>query len=117
MILDPLKILTLLTAALGLLAFTRMARLGIIEAWLPMVCLMAYLVLELDWIFSNQAEEIGGLRNTAWSLVEIGIIGGSSLVIHRLRELCRRIHLEVRAALEEDHLQIHEEEGPPWKTP
>jgi hypothetical protein len=94
-----------------------MARLGIIEAWLPMVCLVAYLVLELDWIFSNQAEEIGGFRTTAWSLVEIGIIGGSSLVIYRLRELCRRIHLEVRAALEEDHLQIHEEEGSPWKTP
>lgn len=115
MIFDPLKILTLLVACVGLLVFIRLIVLGIVEAWLPVVCLVAYLLLELDWIFTAQEENIGELRNTAWSLVEIGLIGGSVLVIHRLKETFRNIARAVREALDEDTL--HEDEGGEGRKP
>lgn len=102
MMISPLNIITILTACVAFVAYVRLARLGIIEAWLPMVCLVMYIVMELDWVITDQDLVVGDFRNYAWSLIEIGIMGGGALTIFRLKHKCRELEHYIKKALEEE---------------
>ncbi len=102
MVIDPLNIIAILTACVALVAYARLIRLGIVEAWLPVVCLVAYILLEFDWVVTDQAAVIGSLREYAWSLAEIGIMGGGAIAIYRLKAKCRELEHHVKEALRHD---------------
>lgn len=51
-----------------------MLRRGGWSTFLPVLCGVAYVMLELDWMGTNQAAAVGALRDYAWSLVELGFM-------------------------------------------
>lgn len=102
MMIDPLSIITIMVASASIIAYFRLARLGITEAWLPLICVIMYIVMEIDWVVTDQDEVIGDLRNYAWSLIEIGTIGGGALTIYRLKCKCRELEFYIKKALNED---------------
>ena len=58
-----------------------------------------HLMLELDWTATEQGTNIGFLRDAAWYMVELGIIGGSALVAWALVRDFRKIGEHVKKEL------------------
>ncbi len=60
--------------------------LGYKTAYLPLISAIMYLVLEVEWILSDTRLDIGSYKDAAWTLVEVGLLGGSALLAWRLRQ-------------------------------
>ena len=94
--------LTIATAAVAAWAFFRIAGRGYYAAILPGLSCVMHLMLELDWTATEQGTNIGFLRDAAWYMVELGIIGGSALVAWALVRDFRKIGEHVKKELS-DH--------------
>lgn len=78
----------------------RLLILGYRSALLPVICVIAYIPLEFVWAYSGYGEAIGNLQDTAWSLVEMGVIGGSAglawSIYHDLSQTVEQLRKELR---------------------
>ena len=88
--------LTIATAAVAAWVFFRIAGRGYYAAILPGLSCVMHLMLELDWTATEQGTNIGFLRDAAWYMVELGIIGGSALVAWALVKDFRKIGEHVK---------------------
>ena len=88
--------LTIATAAVAAWVFFRIAGRGYYAAILPGLSCVMHLMLELDWTATEQGTNIGFLRDAAWYMVELGIIGGSALVAWALVRDFRKIGEHVK---------------------
>lgn len=94
--------LTIAIAAVAAWVFFRIAGRGYYAAILPGLSCVMHLLLELDWTATEQGTNIGFLRDAAWYMVELGIIGGSALVAWALVRDFRKIGEHVEKELN-DH--------------
>ena len=97
-----LPALTIATTAVAAWVFFRIAGRGYYAAILPGLSCVMYLLLELDWTATEQGTNIGFLRDAAWYVVELGVIGGSALVAWALVRDFRKIGEHVKKELS-DH--------------
>ncbi len=70
------SIITITMALLLVRESYRRAKDGFPPAYLILLCSITYIALELEWVLTGQAGEIGSIRNTAWTMVEFGLMLG-----------------------------------------
>lgn len=85
---------SLVVTFVGLLFTFRVLLKGYYAALVPIICLVGYALLSVDWVASGSNQKISELRDLAWSLVEVGLILGYSITIYTIFIDCEEICID-----------------------
>ncbi len=103
---EAMSAVAIASAIACVVVFTRLFRAGYYAAILPVLSAVMYVFLELEWVGGGAAEKIGDLRNLAWSVIEIGLMGGSALVFFMMGKdigsIGETIHREINEEVQEN---------------
>lgn len=76
--------ISLVTSFTSFLITLRIFVKGYYAALLPMVCLVGYSLLTIDWFISGENKNINQLKDIAWSTVEVGLMLGYSFTLYTM---------------------------------
>jgi hypothetical protein len=93
---------SLVVTFVGLLFAFRVLLRGYYAALVPIICLVGYALLSVDWVASGSNQKISELRDLAWSLVEVGLILGYSITIYTIFRDCEEIGIDASTKRSKD---------------
>ena len=93
---------SLVVTFVGLLFTFRVLLRGYYAALVPIICLVGYALLSVDWVASGSNQKISELRDLAWSLIEVGLILGYSITIYTIFIDCEEICIDASTKRSKD---------------
>lgn len=99
---DIINLLLIIVALGSVTILLRLIAVGYYAALLPLISVLMYIPMEFLWVYTDSGEAIGNLQDTAWSLIEMGVIGGLSWLAWSIKQDMKKIGERLRKELEED---------------